>query len=114
MASRVMGGEMSVESRPGQGSTFRFSAEFPLPLLPADALPSSASDGNYRRDALIVTGDSDHAKTIAAVLADMGVHCKVLDDGAEGTDEGNSGADHSEGLLPYLAQGADIELFIER
>jgi HPt (histidine-containing phosphotransfer) domain-containing protein len=57
--AELMGGALSVESKPGEGSTFSFSANFAIGALAAGPVPSSCGAVFDRARALEYVGDSE-------------------------------------------------------
>jgi len=60
---RMMGGDIHVESTPGQGSRFNFTLSFPLPADEAAALPRQAMQA-------LVIDDHPEARRVLGVLAE--------------------------------------------
>ena len=81
--AQLMGGEVGVESKPGEGSTFW--AELPLApgVLPGDSLASEASEGERLHDAriLLVEDNPVNMMIAAATLAQWGVDVAEARDG---------------------------------
>lgn len=75
---QLMGGDVGVESEPGRGSTFRFTARFGLPHeqeAPAPHHPALAG-----KLALVAEANPTCARVLARLLAQLGVRCQVAPD----------------------------------
>jgi signal transduction histidine kinase/DNA-binding NarL/FixJ family response regulator len=91
---RLMGGELAVESIPGQGSTFAFSVNFELPpqiSVPAKAMAQdqeqtkaqAAATRRQQRMRILVAEDSEVNQVLAlAMLDSLGHEAVVAADGA--------------------------------
>ncbi len=74
----MMGGEVGVDSQPGLGSTFWFTARLGLGLQPAYSFAHAALKG--RR--MLVVDDNDSARTVLLDLLDgLGFHAEACDGG---------------------------------
>jgi len=74
----LMGGDVDVDSEPGRGSTFRFTARFGLPPeREAAETPHPALAG---RLALVAEANPTCARVLARLLAQLGVRCQVAPD----------------------------------
>jgi len=81
---RQMGGELSVESSPGQGSSFSFTLEFPVvEIIPTTQPPASIAPRTLP-DAHILLVDDDVLNQFfaQAILEKLGVRVTVADSGA--------------------------------
>lgn len=75
---QLMGGDVGVDSEPGRGSTFRFTARFGLPPeRETAAAPHPALAG---RLALVAEANPTCARVLARLLAQLGVRCQVAPD----------------------------------
>lgn len=75
---QLMGGDVDVDSEPGRGSTFRFTARFGLPPeREAAETPHPALAG---RLALVAEANPTCARVLARLLAQLGVRCQVAPD----------------------------------
>ncbi|HCG03943.1 MAG TPA: hybrid sensor histidine kinase/response regulator [Desulfovibrio sp.] len=75
---QLMGGDVGVDSEPGRGSTFRFTARFGLPPeREAAETPHPALAG---RLALVAEANPTCARVLARLLAQLGVRCQVAPD----------------------------------
>ena len=68
----MMGGSITVESAPNQGSTFCFTATFGLPLAGADKQPDALALSGMR--VLIVNSDSGGRAKLGKTLTGLGLH----------------------------------------
>ncbi|MGJ3522004.1 ATP-binding protein [Nitratidesulfovibrio sp. D1] len=75
---QLMGGDVGVDSEPGRGSTFRFTARFGLPPEREAPVPHHpALDGKL---ALVAEANPTCARVLARLLAQLGVRCQVAPD----------------------------------
>ena len=73
---RLMGGELQVESAPGQGTTFRFAASF-------GAGPQAAHDDAPPLRVLVADDNASSRAALAGLLAARGWHVATATDGAD-------------------------------
>ena len=82
---RMMGGNITVESTPGQGSCFRFEIEFPVAPTPAtldDAPPAQPPHGQGPRLHVLLVEDNPVNQLLASKLLDrLGHRVEVAEDG---------------------------------
>lgn len=91
---RMMGGEISVESVPGKGSTFRFSASFALPEPGAGQAAAAAATApddpiphvSRRCRILVVEDDGTNRIYIQTLLNRLGHHADLAGNGREALD----------------------------
>jgi|GEM_PF-4838243 len=76
----LMEGEIGVESKPGEGSTFWFVCPFNVDQM----IHVEASDTTKDITALLVSDNEVEAKEIKGVLNDSGIHCKLALGSIEG------------------------------
>jgi PAS domain S-box-containing protein len=72
----MMGGNLSVESTPGVGATFRFEVSFEKCARPVEADQRNLLEG---RKALIVTGNATTQSTLASQLTSWGMSNRTVD-----------------------------------
>ena len=83
---RLMGGDIQVESRLGQGSRFRFELELPVVDIGAEALRREGVAIGYdgpRRKVLVVDDVADNRAIIAEVLGELGFDMMEAVNGVE-------------------------------
>ena len=73
---KLMGGELNVNSQPGEGSTFSFSARFEKALASAPIIPSSELQGMRL---LVLDRDPASRQGLAVMLATWGMEAAVAD-----------------------------------
>ncbi len=90
MLARLMGGEISLESRLGVGSTFRLLLPFGLPETDADAPSDVPPEAPVQLAAglrvLIAEDNPINQEILIALLKDMGVRSAVASNGQEAVD----------------------------
>ena len=91
--AELMGGDVGAESRPGQGSTFWFSARArrsDMPIIPMDA--PAAPIGNLLpmlrgRRVLLVEDNLINQEVALDLLLEVGIHADLAGDGSEAVDK---------------------------
>lgn len=83
----LMGGEMQVESTPGKGSLFRFTARFNLPenLQKFSEIHRPELNGNMKFNARVLVAEDNETNQIVAegVLRKLGCHTKIVPNGKD-------------------------------
>ena len=74
---RLMGGDIQVESTPGQGSRFSFTLSFPLPADEPAPAPRQALQ------ALVIDDHAEARRVIGALAGALGWHVRLAAGGAE-------------------------------
>jgi PAS domain S-box-containing protein len=86
----LVGGEIGVTSRPGEGSTFWFTARFapgvPLSQLPAVELPVAPVAGHRAALVLVAEDNAVNQRIAARMLEKLGHRADVVANGAEAVD----------------------------
>jgi signal transduction histidine kinase/FixJ family two-component response regulator len=83
----IMGGEMRVESQPGEGSRFIVRLMLSQPLSPPTDLPASGGTNFYlgrERKLLLIDDDSAHRDLLRGLLEPRGFRVFTAADGAQG------------------------------
>jgi signal transduction histidine kinase len=79
-----MGGRIEVQSTLGQGSTFRFSADFPLApeqKMMAAQVATAITPQSFTGRVLVVEDDKVNQRVITLMLERLGLQCLVVADG---------------------------------
>ena len=79
----MMGGQISVESHPGKGSTFRFTADFPIEARPQRTQPAEL-ETLHRLPVLVVDDNRTNQIICQEMLTNWGMQPVVADDGPTG------------------------------
>jgi len=77
----LMGGAFNVDSVPGQGSCFRFTARFGLQAAPALPAPQPRPQGLHGTRTLVVDDNAAAREVLAAMLAAFGLQADTAVDG---------------------------------
>ena len=73
----LMGGKIALESVPGQGSTFAFTADFALDRAPREAEPRRVDLDGLR--ALVVDDNATNRRILTEVLAQWGLRAEAVE-----------------------------------
>lgn len=79
----MMGGEIGVESTPGQGSTFSFTVRLAVETEPAQPARASFSRSLRGHRVLVVDDSAAARETLAAMLRDLGIEADTAASGPE-------------------------------
>ncbi|MBR9908738.1 MAG: DUF4154 domain-containing protein [Gammaproteobacteria bacterium] len=109
----MMGGQMTLTSEPGRGSTFSFSADFALPATEGTE-PVKATDLQGQR-VLIVDDNSTNRMILEEIVENWGMQACVVDSGARALAELDHAASKAQSfalaLLDLMMPGMDgVEL----
>jgi signal transduction histidine kinase/CheY-like chemotaxis protein len=87
MLVQVMGGEISLTSRPGEGSAFRLRLLLSEVTYPRETLPKSHVEirgyKGPRRTVIVADDDRTHCAIVAEMLVPLGFEVIVVDSGAD-------------------------------
>jgi len=80
---RLLGGELGVDSAPGQGSSFHFSLRYGLQTGAAVQPPAPCHEGLRGSRALVVDDNASAREVIAAMITALGLKADVAVDGQD-------------------------------
>ena len=81
--TRLMGGELGIDSAPGQGSRFHFSLRFGLQAV-LDAPPTAPSMESLRGTRMLIVDDNAAAREVLSGMASaLGLHADTAVDGGD-------------------------------
>jgi len=84
---RLMGGDVQVHSKPGEGSVFSFEIELPIARLPGTGVASSVVPVGYegaRRNVLVIDDVPQNRAMLLESLTSLGIEVIEARDGQEG------------------------------
>ncbi|RRD70477.1 MULTISPECIES: response regulator [unclassified Desulfovibrio] len=81
-----MGGELGVESAPGQGCRFFFELDFPVEAPACGLLPGSGAAAGARRTVLVAEDNEINAQIAAELLKQAGLEVLLAANGSEAVD----------------------------
>ncbi|WP_432824534.1 response regulator [Dactylosporangium sp. CA-092794] len=110
--ARAMGGDVTVTSRPGTGSTFTVTAV--LRVSPEPPAASAAPPGLSRRNALVVDDNAANRRVLRAQLAGWGMTCTAVGSAAAALDLVASGEHYDVALLDMHMPDVDGATLAER
>jgi diguanylate cyclase (GGDEF)-like protein len=79
----LMGGEISAESEPGKGSTFRFTANFGTTMDGLALSPETKFNFQRRKSVLVVDDNESARDLLVAMLDDSGFNTRAVSSGEE-------------------------------
>ena len=108
---KMMQGKIWVESEPGRGSHFHFTAGFKIPVETAQRDPASGLDRLANLPVLVVDDNATNRQIVTEMLGNWGMHPRAVADAdsalVELTRAANNGHPYSLALLDVMMPGQD-------